>query len=120
MNLYLDDDSIKKSLVALLGKGGHKVVIPAEVGLRGRSDARQLHHALGQELVLLSRNYQDFIDLHDLIAASGGHHSGIVLIREDNDRQRDMTDRQIVAALGKLEHAGESLTDKLVILNKWR
>ncbi len=35
MNLYLDDDSAKASLVKLLKKAGHHVAIPADAGLTG-------------------------------------------------------------------------------------
>ena len=33
MNLYLDDNSIKGSMVGTLRKAGHRVVLPADVGL---------------------------------------------------------------------------------------
>jgi hypothetical protein len=35
MNLYLDDDSAKASLVRLLRKAGHQVIIPADAQLAG-------------------------------------------------------------------------------------
>jgi hypothetical protein len=44
MNLYLDDNSIKGSMVGLLRKAGHRVLLPADVGLAGVSDPRHLGH----------------------------------------------------------------------------
>lgn len=53
MNLYLDDDSAKASLVARLRKAGHGVEIPADVSLSGAADPRHLLHAVLQGLILL-------------------------------------------------------------------
>src|SRR4051812_28110452 len=46
MNLYLDDDSAKASLVKLLRKAGHRVAIPADAGLAGASDPRHLRRTV--------------------------------------------------------------------------
>jgi hypothetical protein len=60
MNLYLDDDSAKASLVKLLRAAGHQVVIPADASLAGVSDPRHLTHTVQQKLVLLTRNHDDY------------------------------------------------------------
>jgi hypothetical protein len=119
MKIYLDDDSVKKSLVTVLRKSGHDVVIPAEIRLVGRPDPVHLLHAVTHNMALLSRNYRDFPELHDLVLGAGGHHHGIILVREDSDPRRDMRDRQIVAAIGSLEGSGP-LDDRIGILNRWR
>jgi hypothetical protein len=46
MNLYLDDDTAERRLVALLSNAGHVVVVPAGVQLSGVSDARHLIYAM--------------------------------------------------------------------------
>jgi len=76
MNLYLDDDSAKAALVRLLRSVGHQVAIPADVGLAGVSDSRHLMHAVQLGSVLLTKNYDDFEDLHLLVQATGGKHPG--------------------------------------------
>jgi hypothetical protein len=120
MNLYLDDDSAKRLLVARLRKAGHQVVVPADVNLAGRSDPVHLLHALTHDLVMLTRNYRDFPDLHQLVVNSGGHHSGVLIVRQESDPTRNMSDKAIVTAIGKLERAGYVLTDRSEVLNHWR
>jgi predicted nuclease of predicted toxin-antitoxin system len=106
MNLYLDDDSAKASLARLLRSAGHQVVLPTDAGLAGVSDPRHLMYAVGQNLVLLTRNHDDFEDLHALLQASGGTHPGLLVVRLDNDPSRDMKDRDVARAIANLERAG--------------
>lgn len=120
MNLYLDDDSAKTLLVVYLRRAGHGVVVPGDVGLVGADDAKHLLHAVKHSLVLLSKNFEDFITLHLLIQACAGRHPGIILIRQDNDYPRDMKDRDIVRAIGNLAAAGIPIENELYILNQWR
>jgi hypothetical protein len=120
MNLYLDDDSAKASLVRLLRTAGHQVVIPADAGLAGVSDPRHLTHTVGQRLVLLTRNHDDFEDLHTLVQATGGTHPGLLVVRLDNDRSRDMKDRDVVRAIANLERASVPVTNEFHVLNDWR
>jgi len=46
MNLYLDDDTADRRLVALLSNAGHVVVVPVEVHLSGAPDTRHFIHAM--------------------------------------------------------------------------
>jgi Domain of unknown function (DUF5615) len=120
MNLYLDDDSTKASLVSLLRRVGHQVAIPADAGLTGVSDPRHFMHTVQQNLVLLTRNHDDFEDLHMLVQATGGKHPGLLVVRSDNDASRDMKDRDIARALGNLEGAGVAIANEFHVLNHWR
>jgi predicted nuclease of predicted toxin-antitoxin system len=67
MKLYLDDDSAKAALVARLRKAGHEVETPADASLAGAADPRHLLYAVEQGLVLLTKNHDDFQDLHLLV-----------------------------------------------------
>ena len=120
MNLYLDDDSAKTKLVVLLRQAGHRGWSPAECGMVGASDARPFEYATRNRLVLLTRNYEDFAELHDVVQAAHGTHYGILVIRSDNDPSRDMTDRGIVTAIGKLESANVPVLNQIIILNHWQ
>ena len=120
MNLYLDDDSAKAQLVLLLHKAGHRVLIPADADMAGSSDARHFEYATQQHRVLLTRNHDDILELHDVVQATGGQHQGILVVRSDNDPTRDMTDRGIVSAIAKLEGSGVPIVNQLHILNHWR
>src|ERR1700730_16554493 len=117
MNLYLDDDSAKASLVKLLTKAGHQVAIPAGAGLTGVSDPRHLMHTVQKNCVLLTKNHDDFKDLHLLLQASGGKHAGLLVVRSDNDPSRDMKDRDIARAIANLAGAGVSVANEFHILN---
>jgi hypothetical protein len=120
MNLYLDDDSAKALLAKLLRKGGHQVIVPADVGLSGADDAEHLLHTVQQSLVLLTRNHDDYRVLHLLVHATGGRHPGIFVVRRDNNPSRDMRDHEIVRAIANLEAAGVPIDNELHVLNHWR
>jgi predicted nuclease of predicted toxin-antitoxin system len=120
MNLYLDDDSAKAALVRLLNKAGHQVAIPVDAGLYGASDPRHLMYTVQNNRVLLTRNHDDFDDLHWLLQAAGGKHAGLLVVRSDNDPGRDMKDRDIGRAIANLERAGVPVANEFHILNHWR
>ena len=120
MNLYLDDDSASGLLVTLLKKSGHQVTVPADIDLSGVSDPRHLFHAVQHALVLLTRNHDDFEDLHNLIQVTGGQHPGILVVRLDNDPTRDLKERDDVRAIANLERAGVPTANDLHIVNHWR
>jgi predicted nuclease of predicted toxin-antitoxin system len=120
MNLYLDDNCAKISLANLLRRAGHIVTLPADVNLSGDTDARHLAACASADRVLMTRDHDDFLDLHDLILAARGQHSGILVVRTDNDPGRDMKDRDIVRAIANLEAAGVPIASEFHILNHWR
>jgi len=120
MKLYLDDNSCKGLLAILLRKAGHIVVLPSDVGCAGVSDPRHFIHAIQTDFVVLTRDYEDFLALHDLVQATHGQHSGILAVRSDNDIRRDMKDRDIVRAIGNLERAAVPVANEFIVLNHWR
>jgi predicted nuclease of predicted toxin-antitoxin system len=72
MRLYVDDNLTDRRVMAQLQRAGHTVVLPAEVGHAGASDAQHFAQAIRHTAVILTRNYKDFIALHDLIRTAGG------------------------------------------------
>ncbi|HET6880954.1 MAG TPA: DUF5615 family PIN-like protein [Pirellulales bacterium] len=120
MNLYLDDDMVKGSLVARLRRAGHQVILPTDAGLVGAWDPLHLLYAVQGELMLISKNHDDFRDLDLLVQAAGGQHSGIAIVRADNDPRRDMTDGDIERALDNLQAANVLIANEFHILNHWR
>ena len=109
MNLYLDDNTCKALLVAMLRKAGHTVVIPADVGCAGTSDARHFLHAIYTGMVTLTRDHEDFLELHDVVQAAHGQHAGIIAIRSDNDAKRDMFPRVRTMSRSFMEKAGVAI-----------
>jgi hypothetical protein len=120
MKIYLDDDSAAALVVRLLAADGHDVVVPDQVGNRGKKDAAHFLFAIQNGQALLTGNHDDFELLHDLVAGSGGRHPGVLVVRKDNDRKRDLNAKGIVRALRKLIRFGAAIADKLHILNHWR
>jgi len=81
MDFYLDDDSADLLLARLLRNAGHYVLLPVDIGRVGSPDAVHFRQAIRQGNVLLSRNHDDFLWLHELVVESHGHHPGIVIVR---------------------------------------
>ena len=90
------------------------------MGLPGEDDAVHLAQAARQNRILLSYNYDDFQNLHDLVAAVGGQHPGIFVVRKDNDPRRDLSERGIVPAINKLISSGIGIVNQYTVLNHWR
>ena len=65
MRLYWDDNITDRRVAAQLQRMGHVVLLPAAVEHSGGSDAKHLAYAIREDYVLLTQNYQDFLDLHD-------------------------------------------------------
>lgn len=120
MRLSIDHDLAGRELVARLRNDGHDVETPLEVGLAAASDPEQFLHAIRSARVLLTRNAKDFDPLHQLVTISGGHHSGLLYSRSDNDVSRDLSPRGIVVAVAKLLASGIALEDDRHDLNRWR
>ena len=120
MKLYLDEDLASGLLAKLLQKAGQDVATAVGAGLLGRADAVQLAYAIQQNRVCLSRNYDDFEELHLLLRQAQGRHFGIVVVRRENDPTRDLTPKGIVAAIRKLESVGVPMANEYSVLNHWR
>jgi hypothetical protein len=120
MNLYLDDDSTDGLLLRLLRRAGHDIQVPQDIGMSGESDPVHLTVAARSRRVLLSANHDDFRELHELVYYTGGVHSGILIVRYDNDARRDMTQKGIVLAIANLVAANVPIENEFIILNDWR
>jgi len=64
--------------------------LPTDAGISGASDPRHLLFAVQQNLVLITKNHDDYEDLHFLVQGTHGQHAGILAVRADNDPSRDM------------------------------
>ncbi len=122
LRILVDENISNRRLAPRLRGAGHDVVLAEEVGLLLLTDPRVLvlAWAIGEGRPVLTRDYEDFVDLHDLILASGGHHPGLLVVRFDNDPSHNLTDRGIVSALTNLESSGVPIPDQIHVLNHWR
>lgn len=80
LSLYLDDCADDDTLAALLRLAGHRVQTPRAAGTSGASDAEHLDYAACRGYTLLTKDPDDFIDLHNQWQAMNRTHSGILLI----------------------------------------
>jgi predicted nuclease of predicted toxin-antitoxin system len=116
LRLYLDDSVTGRRLTAELRLAAYEVVLPADVGLSRARDNLHFEYARAHGLVLVTLNPDDFIALH----RRQPDHPGIIVIYRDNDRTRDMTDPEIVRAIGNLLAVGIPLRGQVHALNHWR
>lgn len=115
LRLLLDEDSQAKYLVNLLRAAGHDVVTVKEAGLDSRPDIVILDYARQELRVLLTRNCEDFQELHLVNSV----HPGILAIYRDSASSRNMSYQAIVKAVSNLEAANCELGNQFVILNQW-
>jgi 2,3-bisphosphoglycerate-independent phosphoglycerate mutase len=114
--IYLDDCAYAKGLVRLLEEAGHVVVTPQQAQITGQNDEVHFRYAAGHELVLITKNPDDFLELH----AADPNHAGLLVMYQDNDPSRDMNYAEIVRAIANLEKAGVEFKSQCYVLNAWR
>jgi hypothetical protein len=120
MMIYLDDSRADKALASMLEKADHKVLRPSQVSLFGASDARHFKWAINNSHVVLTADRVDFLELHELVLASGGEHPGVIVVRYSDDPKKDMKAKHIVNAVNKLAKSGLSTANQYFVLNQWR
>jgi predicted nuclease of predicted toxin-antitoxin system len=120
MRILVDENMAGRRLSQLLEAAGHDVILAFDAGLLSATDPRVMIWAIGQSRAVLTRDYEDFEDLHDLISSAGGSHHGILAIRFDGDPRRSLSDRGITTAIAKLAASGVPVAGMFHILNQWR
>jgi predicted nuclease of predicted toxin-antitoxin system len=120
MRIFLDEDLASGLLAKLLQNTGHDVATPVAAGTRGRTDPVQLTRAIHEKRAIVSRNFEDFEELHLLVMEAHGNHFGILIRRRENDPTRDLPPKGIVTAIRKLESAGVPIANEYIVLNHWR
>jgi predicted nuclease of predicted toxin-antitoxin system len=120
MRILIDENLSSLRLAARLQAQRHDPVLAGDVGLLSVTDPRVLIFAVTQALPVLTRDSEDFEDLHDLVMVVGGHHAGILIVRFDDDPRNNLTERGIATAISKLESAGVPIRDQIHVLNQWR
>ena len=82
IRLYLDEDSMRRSLVRALRVRGVDLITALDAGMIERKDVEHLDYATEQGRVLCSFNVGDFYRLHTDYVAQGKPHAGIILMRQ--------------------------------------
>jgi hypothetical protein len=120
LSIYLDDCADDKELAQRLRHAGYTVVRPREVRTAGLPDRGHLEYAAQSQLTLLTRNPDDFQDLHRKWQAAGRTHFGILLVYQDNNPKKDMSPADVVRAIGNLIASGLPIVNEIHTLNHWR
>lgn len=85
LSLYLDDCADDDILAALLRRAGHRVSTPRTAGASGVSDSDHLEYAARCKHTLLTKDPDDFVDLHYQWQTIGHHFSRLNIIRRRID-----------------------------------
>ncbi|TAG95275.1 MAG: hypothetical protein EAZ09_08700 [Oscillatoriales cyanobacterium] len=85
--MLLDEDSQAKYLVNLLQAAGHDVATVNTLDLMNRPDSVVLQAARENERVVLTRNCDDFQELHQ----ANPEHSGILAVYQDSEASKNMS-----------------------------
>jgi hypothetical protein len=80
--LYLDEDSMRRSLVRALRARSVDVMTALDAGMIARKDSEHLDYATEHGRALCSFNVGDFCRLHSEYLAQGRSHAGIILMRQ--------------------------------------
>ena len=120
VSIYLDDCADDNLLGILLRNAGHVVITPRDAGTLGWDDQKHLEYAANHRYVLLTKNPEDFVDLHHEWQAQELSHPGILLIYQDNIIGKDMTRNDIVRTIRNLLNSGIRIANEVHILNQWR
>ena len=120
LSLYLDDCTDDDTLAALLRQAGHQVSTPRIAGTAGASDVEHLNYAAHRSCTLLTKDPDDFVDLHRSWRALHRTHAGILLIYEEKDVSKNMSRAQIVLAIDNLLTSAVPIANEAHNLNQWR
>ena len=83
--------------------------------LMNHPDSVVLDAARENERVLLTRNCDDFQQLHQ----ANPEHSGILAVYQDSEASKNMSYQAIGSAIDNLEIAEYELNNQFVVLNHW-
>ncbi|MEX0270220.1 DUF5615 family PIN-like protein [Leptolyngbyaceae cyanobacterium UHCC 1019] len=95
LRLLLDEDSQAKYLLNLLRLAGHDVITVNEAGLEGQVDSEVLNYAIQDRRSLLTRNCNDFRELHEI----NPNHSGVLAVYQDADLAKNMSYQAIAPVI---------------------
>ncbi len=116
LKLYIDEDSMQRSLVRALRARGIDVLTALEAGMLERPDEEHLRFATEQGRVLYTFNIRDFYRLHTEYMQRNKHHAGIILAKQ----QHYSIGAQLRALLNLVAtKAPEDMHDRVEFLSAW-
>ena len=116
IRLYLDEDSVEKSLIKAFCNANLDVVTVADVSRQSYSDDEQLIWATEQGRAIYSYNRKDFCCLHNEFLAIERNHAGIILLQQ----QRYSVGQQLQGLLKLVANrSAEEMLNQLVFLSAY-
>lgn len=111
--LYINENSMDRSLVTALRARGADVLTAIESGMIERDDIDHLRYSTEQQRVLLTSNFSDFCRLHTEFIDSQQAHAGIICVQQQTAFIGD-TLRRLQRPLNTL--SPEDMTNRLEFL----
>lgn len=115
LRLLVDEDTQAHLLVKILRADGHDVLTVSEANLTAKPDRTVLNFARSQQRVLLTRNCDDFLILHE----ADPTHLGILAVYQDAPPRKAMNYAAIVRAIANLESTKLPLSRQFIVLNQY-
>ena len=116
IRLYLDEDSVEKSLITAFRNASLDIVTVADVSRQSYSDEEQLIWATEQRRAIYSYNRRDFCLLHSEFLAAQRNHAGIILLQQ----QRYSVGQQLQGLLKLVAtKSAEEMVNQLVFLSAY-
>ena len=115
VRLYLDEDTLSRSLVAALRSRGVDVLTAHEADMRAHPDVVHLELATSLSRAVLTCNVGDFARLHREFLAANRHHDGIIVTAQ-------LPVGTLLRRTMRLMHAlsAADMRDRLEFLGTWR
>lgn len=111
----VDEDIQARRLIEMLRADGHDVLTIGEAGMTGIPDTSVMELARVQQRVLLTRNCDDFLAIHE----AKPQHFGVLAVYQDADPMKNMSYGAIVKAIANLQSTGLSLQGQFIVLNQY-
>jgi Domain of unknown function (DUF5615) len=116
VRLYLDEDSMRRSLVFGLRARNVDVLTAAEAGMINRPDEEQLETAAAAGRALFTHNTSDYCALHQRWMAMERVHAGIVVAPQQRYAVGEEL-RRITRLISR--SAAEEMKNRLEFLSSW-
>ena len=106
LGFFIDED-LPPAIATILRTAGISATSVVHEKRQGLSDEEQLHYAASRQLVLVTANIADYVELARQWAARGDEHAGLVLVSTKRFRRRDA---RVIARALRLLAARETVS----------
>lgn len=116
VRLYLDEDTMRRSLVFSLRSRNVDVLTASEADMVSRDDQDHLATALAAGRVLYTFNVADYCILHQTWISEGRPHAGIIVARQQRYGVGEEL-RRLMRLIGNV--TAEGMRNRIEFLSRW-